>query len=71
MTTQETTASPTPVAATHGPRFSGDWIAWRARVDEKLEHMSTKADLERLKVWMILTSLSVGALVVAAVKVIP
>lgn len=58
-------------AADSPPEMNQDWVAWRARVDEKFEHVATKADLERLKVWMILTSLTVGALIVTAIKVIP
>jgi len=53
------------------PIITDDWIAWRARVDEKLKHVALKEDLERVKIWVILTQISVGALVVAAIKILP
>ncbi len=31
------------------PALNEDWIAWRARVDEKLRHVATKEDLANLK----------------------
>ena len=53
------------------PTITDDWIAWRARVDEKLKHVALKEDLERLKVWVIITQISVGGLIVAAIKLLP
>lgn len=60
---------------TAGPPQTEDWIAWRGRVDERLEHMATKADLADLKVWMLKTMITsmigVGALIVAAIRLLP
>ena len=60
-----------PDAVDSWDAWQRDMDTWRARMDEKLVHVATKRDLETLKVWMILTSLSVGGLVVALVKVLP
>ena len=63
---------------TAGPPQTEDWIAWRGRVDERLEHMATKADLADLadlKIWMlktmITTMIGFGALIVAAIRLLP
>ncbi len=56
-----------------------DWVAWRARIDERLQHTATKADLADLKVWMlktvvttmITTMIGFGALIVAAIRLLP
>ena len=64
---------------TAGPPQTEDWIAWRGRVDERLEHMATKADLADLKVWMLKTMITMmitsmigfGALIVAAIRLLP
>ncbi len=61
------------------PPHTEDWIAWRGRVDERLRHMATKADLADLKVWMlktmvttmITTMIGFGALIVAAIRLLP
>jgi len=45
-----------------------DWDAWRARIDERMEHVATRADLANLRVWMFATMVTVGALTVAAMK---
>ncbi len=59
-------------ATTATPPRNEDWIAWRARIDERMEHVATKADLANLKVWMfatmVTTMVTVGALTVAAMK---
>ncbi len=56
-----------------------DWVAWRARVDERMQHMATKADVADLKVWMlktmvtttVTTMIGFGALIVAAIRLLP
>lgn len=48
-----------------------DWVAWRARIDERIEHVATRADLANLKVWMFATMVTIGALTVAAMKFFP
>lgn len=57
------------------PPHTEDWIAWRGRVDERLRHMATKADLADLKVWMVKTMITTmigfGALIVAAIRLLP
>ena len=57
------------------PPHTEDWIAWRGRVDERLRHMATKADLADLKVWMlktmVTTMIGFGALIVAAIRLLP
>ena len=71
MTSLETTA---PV-----PPQTDDWVAWRARIDERLQHMATKADLADLRVWMLKTMVTTtitamigfGALIVAAIRLLP
>ncbi len=58
---------------------SEDWVAWRARIDERMEHVATKADLADLRVWMlrtmvttmITTMIGFGALIVAAIRLLP
>ena len=58
-----------------GPQQTEDWIAWRGRVDERLEHMATKADLADLKVWMlktmVTTMIGFGVLIVGAIRLLP
>ncbi len=44
---------------------------WRIRVDETLKHVAMKEDLANLRVWMMATTLTVGGLIVAAIKLIP
>ena len=64
---------------TADPPLTDDWVAWRARVDERLQHMATKADLADLKVWMLKTMITTmvtsmigfGALTVAAIRLLP
>lgn len=64
---------------TMDPPRNEDWVAWRGRVDERLQHMATKADLADLKVWMlktmvttmITTMIGFGALIVAAIRLLP
>ena len=49
------------------PPFSEDWIAWRARVDEKLRHVATKEDLANLRealTWRILLAMGGFATIV-------
>ena len=61
------------------PPQTDDWVVWRARIDERLEHMATKADLADLKVWMlktmvttmVTTMIGFGALIVAAIRLLP
>ena len=48
-----------------------DLREWRIRVDEQLKHVAMKEDLAHLRVWMMGTTLTVGALIVAAIKLIP
>ena len=66
MTTADTT--------TLNPPGTDDWVAWRARIDERMEHVATRADLANLKVWMVTTMVAtmftVGALTVAALKLL-
>ena len=51
-----------------------DWVAWRARIDERMEHVATKADMANRKVWMVTTMVAtmftVGALTVASLKLL-
>ncbi len=51
-----------------------DWVEWRARIDERMEHVATKADMANLKVWMVATMVAtmftVGALTVASLKLL-
>ena len=71
MTTVELTSA--------APPQTEDWIEWRARIDERLQHTATKADLADLKVWMvktlvttmITTMIGFGALIVAAIRLLP
>lgn len=67
MTTTEVT--------TMGPPQTEAWIAWRGRVDERLAHMATKADLADLKVWMlktmVTTMIGFGVLIVGAIRLLP
>ncbi len=49
----------------------GDLREWRIRVDEQMKHVAMKEDMAKLRVWMLATSLTVGGLIVAAIKVIP
>ena len=62
-------------ATTAGPPQTDDWLEWRGRVDERLEHVATKADLADLKVWMLKTMITsmigFGALIVAAIRLLP
>lgn len=44
---------------------------WRIRVDEQTRHVAMKEDLANLRVWMMGTTLTVGGLIVAAIKLIP
>ncbi|MCY3966747.1 MAG: hypothetical protein OXG83_17140 [Acidobacteria bacterium] len=44
---------------------------WRIRVDEQTKHVAMKEDLANLRVWMMATTLTVGGLIVAAIKLIP
>ncbi|MDE2689086.1 MAG: hypothetical protein OXI49_01105 [Acidobacteriota bacterium] len=44
---------------------------WHIRVDERMKHVAMKEDLANLRVWMMATTLTVGALIVAAIKLIP
>ena len=64
---------------TADPPRRDDWVAWRARIDERMQHMATKADLADLKVWMlktmvttmVTTMIGFGALIVAAIRLLP
>ncbi len=64
---------------TADPPRTDDWVAWRARIDERLQHTATKADLTDLKVWMlktmvttmVTTMIGFGALIVAAIRLLP
>lgn len=64
---------------TADPPRTDDWVAWRARIDERMQHMVTKADLADLKVWMlktmvtttVTTTIGFGALIVAAIGLLP
>ena len=66
------------VTTVHLPR-NEDWVAWRARIDERMKHVATKADLADLRVWMlrtmvttmITTMIGFGALIVAAIRLLP
>ena len=66
MTTAEVTTADLP--------RNEDWVAWRARIDERMEHVATKADMANLKVWMVTTMVAtmftVGALTVASLKLL-
>ena len=61
------------------PAISDDWVGWCARVDERLRgierHGATKADLANLKssllVTMVVLQVSIGGLIVAAIKLLP
>lgn len=44
---------------------------WRIRVDEQTKRVAMKEDLAHLRVWMMGTTLTVGGLIVAAIKLIP
>ncbi len=48
-----------------------DLREWRIRIDEQMKHVAMKEDLANLRVWMMGTTLTVGALIVAAIKLIP
>ncbi len=52
-------------------REIGEMREWRIRVDEQMKHVAMKEDLANLRVWMMGTTLAVGGLIVAAVKLIP
>ena len=64
---------------TADPPRTDDWVAWRARIDERMQHMATKADVADLKVWMlktmvtttVTTMIGFGALIVAAIRLLP
>ena len=66
------------MTATDPPAINEDWIAWRARVDERLTRiettlpfLATKEDLANTK-WALLAAIvAVGGLVVAALKLLP
>lgn len=66
-------------ATTADPPRTDGWVAWRARVDERMQHMATKADVADLKAWMLKTMVTTtvtamigfGALIVAAIRLLP
>ena len=50
---------------TAGPPQTEDWVAWRGRVDERLQHMATMITT------MVTSMIGFGALTVAAIRLLP